>query len=68
MHQFSFSVILCFIQPSFSCTPLKTDEDVNNWLTFNVSSAPLVCLSVFYNIDQVRCIIEVATVNIKPLI
>jgi len=40
------------IMPDFSCTPLETDEAVNNWLTFNVSSSPLVCLSVFYNVDQ----------------
>lgn len=40
------------IMPDFSCSPLLTDEDVNNWLTFNESSAPLVCLSVFYNFDD----------------
>lgn len=40
------------IMPDFCCTPLQTDDEVNNWLTFNESNAPLVCLSVFYNIDQ----------------
>lgn len=40
------------VMPCFSETPLKTDEDVNNWLQFYEMSAPLICLSVFYNQDK----------------
>ncbi|XP_022254036.1 ester hydrolase C11orf54 homolog isoform X2 [Limulus polyphemus] len=39
------------VMPHFSETPLKTDEDVNNWLKFYNMSAPLVCLSVFVSHD-----------------
>jgi len=39
------------IMPDFSDVPLKTDEEVNNWLRFFDMDAPLVCLSVFYSHD-----------------
>lgn len=40
-------------QPRFSETPLKTDEDVNNWLRFYEMSAPLVCVGVLESHDPV---------------
>ncbi|XP_065656468.1 ester hydrolase C11orf54 homolog [Hydra vulgaris] len=40
------------VMPDFSCSPLNTKEDVDNWLRFFEMSSPLICLSVFYNIDQ----------------
>ncbi|KAK2574514.1 Ester hydrolase C11orf54-like protein [Acropora cervicornis] len=39
------------IMPRFSETPLKTDEDVNNWLRFYEMSAPLVCVGVLESHD-----------------
>ncbi|XP_035213235.1 ester hydrolase C11orf54 homolog isoform X2 [Stegodyphus dumicola] len=39
------------IMPDYSKTPLKTDEDVNNWLKFYNQPAPLVCLSTFISHD-----------------
>src|SRR6185437_7018757 len=39
------------IMPDFSKTPLTTDDQVNQWLTFHEMSAPLVCLSVFRSPD-----------------
>lgn len=39
------------IMPSFSETPLQTDEDVENWLRFFEMDSPLVCLSVFHSTD-----------------
>lgn len=39
------------VMPRFSETPLKTDEDVNNWLKFYEMSAPLVCVGVFESHD-----------------
>eukprot|EP00731_Ephydatia_muelleri_P036693 Em0306g1a len=39
------------VMPEFSCTPLNSDEDVNNWLRFYDVAAPLTCLSVFVSHD-----------------
>ena len=40
------------IMPPCNPKPLHTDEDINQWLTFHEMSAPLICLSVFYNRDD----------------
>ena len=40
------------VMPDFSCSPLNTKEDVDKWLRFFEMCSPLICLSVFYNIDQ----------------
>ena len=40
------------IMPPDNPKPLETDEDIQEWLTFHEMSAPLVCLSVFYNKDD----------------
>lgn len=39
------------IMPDFSKSPLKSDDEVNNWLKYFEMSAPLVCLSVFHSTD-----------------
>ena len=39
------------VMPDFSKTPLKTREEVNEWLRYFDMSAPLVCLSVFHSYD-----------------
>jgi hypothetical protein len=39
------------VMPDFSKTPLKTREEVNEWLRYFDMSAPLVCLSVFHSHD-----------------
>jgi len=39
------------VMPDFSKTPLKTDEDVEEWLHFYEADAPLVCLSTFVSHD-----------------
>ncbi|XP_071093476.1 ester hydrolase C11orf54-like [Haliotis cracherodii] len=39
------------IMPDFSKTPLKSDEDVNNWLKFFEMDAPLVCLGELVSHD-----------------
>ncbi|KAF8791779.1 Ester hydrolase C11orf54 like protein [Argiope bruennichi] len=39
------------IMPDYSETPLKSTEDVNNWLKFFNMPAPLSCLSVFVSSD-----------------
>ncbi|XP_039612934.1 ester hydrolase C11orf54 homolog isoform X2 [Polypterus senegalus] len=37
--------------PEFSVCPLKTDDDVNNWLKYFEVSAPLICQSVLVSKD-----------------
>lgn len=39
------------VMPDFSKVPLKSDEDVENWLKFFEFSAPLICLSVMSSCD-----------------
>lgn len=39
------------IMPDFSTVPLKTDEDVGNWLKYFEMNAPLVCLTAFHTRD-----------------
>ncbi|PRD24895.1 UNVERIFIED_CONTAM: Ester hydrolase C11orf54-like protein [Trichonephila clavipes] len=39
------------IMPDYSETPLKSTDDVNNWLKFFNMPAPLSCLSVFVSSD-----------------
>lgn len=37
--------------PDFSKTPLKTKEEVNEWLRYFDMAASLACLSVFHSYD-----------------
>ncbi|KAG0647978.1 Ester hydrolase [Hyphodiscus hymeniophilus] len=39
------------VMPDFSKTPLKSREEVNNWLKYFDMDAPLTCLSVFHSHD-----------------
>jgi hypothetical protein len=39
------------VMPDFSKTPLKSREEVNNWLRYFDMDAPLTCLSVFHSHD-----------------
>lgn len=39
------------VMPDFSCTPLQTEDDVNNWLNFYEASAPFMCLSTCISSD-----------------
>ena len=39
------------VMPGFSCTPLTSDEDVDNWLHFFEMSGPLTHTSVFVSRD-----------------
>lgn len=39
------------VMPDFSTEPLKTDDDVNNWLRFYNMQAPLICLSTYISYD-----------------
>ena len=39
------------VMPDFSLLPLKSDNDVNEWLKFYESSSPLICLSVLVSSD-----------------
>lgn len=39
------------VMPDFSQTPLKSREEVNNWLKYFDMDAPLTCLSVFHSHD-----------------
>eukprot|EP00116_Pleurobrachia_bachei_P006893 sb/3467155/ len=41
----------CHVMPGFSCTPIRSDDDVNKWLRFYEMSAPLVHTSVFVSRD-----------------
>jgi hypothetical protein len=44
------------IMPDFSKVPLKTDEDVNNWLKFFEFEAPLVSVGTLVSCDiPVEC-------------
>lgn len=37
------------VMPDFSKTPLKSDDDINNWLNFYTMSAPLIALGTLVN-------------------
>jgi hypothetical protein len=39
------------VMPDFSKTPLKSRDEVNNWLRYFHMDAPLTCLSVFHSHD-----------------
>lgn len=39
------------VMPDFSKTPLKSTDEVNNWLRYFHMDAPLTCLSVFHSHD-----------------
>ncbi|XP_042909655.1 ester hydrolase C11orf54 homolog isoform X1 [Parasteatoda tepidariorum] len=39
------------IMPDYSDKPLRSDDDINNWLKFFNMSAPLTCLSTFVSHD-----------------
>ena len=39
------------VMPGFSCSPLQSEDDINNWLRFFEMSGPLVHTSVFVSKD-----------------
>ena len=39
------------VMPGFSCSPLHTEDDINNWLRFHEMSGPLTHTSVFVSKD-----------------
>ena len=39
------------VMPDFCKTPLKSRDEVNNWLRYFDMDAPLTCLSVFHSYD-----------------
>ena len=46
------------VMPDFSEIPLKTPEDLNNWLYFHDMSAPLIAVGTFVSAETVRNIIK----------
>ena len=44
------------VMPKFSKVPLKTDQDVANWLKFYEMDAPFTCLSFLLSEDPVKSI------------
>eukprot|EP00123_Amoebidium_parasiticum_P015482 comp22995_c0_seq1/m.36616 comp22995_c0_seq1/g.36616 ORF comp22995_c0_seq1/g.36616 comp22995_c0_seq1/m.36616 type:complete len:303 (-) comp22995_c0_seq1:664-1572(-) len=48
----SSGTIKAHVMPDFSCVPLDTQQQVDDWLCFYPMEAPLTCLSVFVSDDM----------------